>query len=57
DGNYKIKSTKKSDILDFTAVGFVSREAKISGQNRIDVVLTDDPKSLQDVVVIQGNRF
>lgn len=52
DGNYKIKPTKKSGILDFTAVGFVSREANISGQNRIDVILTDDPKLLQDVVVI-----
>lgn len=52
DGAYSIKAANTSDILDFTAVGFVSKEVKIAGQQKIDVILANDPKLLQDVVVI-----
>lgn len=52
DGIYSIKAANASSILDFTAIGFVPKEVKVSGQQKINVVLTDDPKLLQDVVVI-----
>jgi TonB-linked SusC/RagA family outer membrane protein len=52
DGIYSIKVANAYSILDFTAIGFVSKEVKVSVQQEINVVLTDDPKLLQDVVVI-----
>lgn len=52
DGVYSIKSANSSGILVFTAVGFAAREVRIGDQTTIDVELTEESKSLQDVVVI-----
>lgn len=52
DGFYTIKATDASGVLVFSAVGYASKEVAIDGHTRIDVILQEEAKSLQDVVVI-----
>jgi len=50
DGKYTIE-VKESDIIEFSYVGFKSKEVKISNQNTIDIVLEENDVLLSDVVV------
>lgn len=52
DGNYVLKLSSPDAIIVFSAVGYLSQEFTISGNQQIDVVLEEDVKSLDEVVVI-----
>ncbi|MEO6949775.1 MAG: SusC/RagA family TonB-linked outer membrane protein, partial [Ginsengibacter sp.] len=49
-GNYKI-SAPEGGILVFTFVGYTKKEVRIIGSNDIDVVMSEIPSSLNEVVV------
>jgi TonB-linked SusC/RagA family outer membrane protein len=51
-GKYSINVPNASSTLVFTFIGLTTQEIKVSGQSVIDVVLRDDQKTLNDVVVI-----
>jgi len=51
DGNFQI-SVKKGDVLQFSYLGFVSKNVSITGQNNIKVYLTEDAKVLDEIVII-----
>lgn len=52
DGNFSLPSVKKSDVLVFTYVGYVTQELKAAGKKRLDVVMEEDAKTLSEVVVV-----
>ena len=51
DGKYSI-STAPASVLQFSFIGFTSKEVTVGSETKIDVVLTDDAKALEEVVVI-----
>lgn len=51
DGNFSL-SVKKNATLVVSFVGFESQEVAVTGQNDIKVVLVEDSKLLDDVVVV-----
>lgn len=51
DGNYSIE-TKANDVLVFSYLGFQDKEVIVTNQSAINVVLTIDNNTLDDVVVI-----
>lgn len=52
DGNYTIKVNGPESILLYSFVGRQTKEVVVGDQSRIDVVLGDDLKDLDEVVVI-----
>jgi TonB-linked SusC/RagA family outer membrane protein len=52
NGKYSINIPNANSTLVFTFIGLTTQEIRISGQSIIDVVLRDDQKTLNDVVVI-----
>ena len=52
DGNYRINVPGNSAVLVFTYVGKVAQEVAVGNQTVINVRLTDDPKLLEEVVVV-----
>lgn len=52
DGNFNIENISSGDVLQFTYVGFVSREIAITNQRVLNVSLQIDSGSLDEVVVI-----
>ena len=51
DGNYQLQ-VNKGEILEFTYVGFKKYEVKINAQRDLNVELTPDQTSLDEVVVV-----
>ncbi len=51
DGKYSV-SVPSSSTLVFSYIGFASKEVVVGSQTKIDVVLIDDTKALEEVVVI-----
>lgn len=51
-GNYTINVLDNNATLVFTSVGYVGQEIALKGQTKVDVKLSDDSKSLNEVVVI-----
>lgn len=51
-GNYKIRVTDPNGTLIISYVGYKTKEIKISGQSKIDVVLDPTASSMQEVVVV-----
>lgn len=51
DGNY-IMQVPKDGVLVFSFMGFSSQEIEVKGQTTINVVLKEDSKQLEDVVVV-----
>jgi TonB-linked SusC/RagA family outer membrane protein len=51
DGRYTLSAAPAS-VLQFSFIGFATKEATIGSETKIDVVLTDDAKALEEVVVI-----
>ncbi len=51
DGSYAI-SVKKSDVLVFSSMSYITEERKITGQKRLDVVLQEDNSALEEAVVV-----
>ncbi|MBN2213545.1 MAG: SusC/RagA family TonB-linked outer membrane protein [Bacteroidales bacterium] len=52
DGNYNITVPDAKSILQFSFVGYVTEEASVENQTRIDINLLPDIASLEEVVVI-----
>ncbi len=52
EGNYTINSSGKDEILVFSAISYKTTEVEIGDQRIINVVLEEDTKSLDEVVVI-----
>lgn len=53
NGKYSIQAND-GDVLVFSFIGYASAEIAVKGQNTLDVVLQEDIKSLNDVVVRAG---
>ncbi|MCE7041295.1 TonB-dependent receptor [Dyadobacter sp. CY312] len=51
DGKYTL-SAPSGSVLQFSFIGFTSKEVTVGSETKIDVVLTDDAKALEEVVVI-----
>ncbi|MRG44960.1 SusC/RagA family TonB-linked outer membrane protein [Chitinophaga sp. SYP-B3965] len=51
-GHYKISVTDPNGTLIISYVGYKTKEIKISGQSKIDVVLDPTASSMQEVVVV-----
>jgi Ca-activated chloride channel family protein len=56
NGYYKINIGSKDEFLVFSFIGMKSQTVKISGRNRIDVVLLESQVELQEVVVVDCER-
>ncbi|MCS7020068.1 MAG: TonB-dependent receptor [Cytophagales bacterium] len=52
DGKYAINVPDNATTLVFSYVGYVTQEVLIGSQTQIDVVLQEDVKNLQEVVVV-----
>ncbi len=52
DGNYTVKEVSSGDVLQFSYIGFVTREITITNQQTVNVQLITDNESLDEVVVI-----
>jgi len=51
EGKYSV-STPASSILVFSFIGFTTKEVTVGSESKIDMVLSDDVKALEEVVVI-----
>jgi len=51
NGNYRINVSSRDAVLQFSFIGFQSREIPVNGQTVIDVVLEEDVHSIDEVVV------
>ncbi len=51
EGVYSISLPSGSAILEFTYIGFLKQEIKVSSSNQVDVKLVSDAKQLSEVVV------
>ena len=51
DGNYSI-NLKKGDILSFSYVGYKTQQVTLGDQTSLNIVLTEDTSSLDEIVVI-----
>ncbi len=51
-GNFSIDVTSANAILVFSYIGYKSMEISVAGKTRIDIILDEDAKGLQDIVVV-----
>jgi len=52
DGNFTVENLKVGDVLQFSYIGFLPKEVKVSGSQSMSIVLLGDAASLDEVVVI-----
>ena len=52
DGRYKITLSSSKAVLNFSFIGFKSKEIAVAGKTKLDIVLTEDSNNLNEVVVI-----
>lgn len=52
DGQYKVDVPDANSILVFSYVGYTSQEIRVGNQRQINVVLQDDAKLLDEIVVV-----
>jgi TonB-linked SusC/RagA family outer membrane protein len=52
NGNYQIEAGESTAILVFSFLGYVTREVSVGNQSQIDIILNEDSKSLDELVVI-----
>ncbi len=52
DGKYSIEGVSKEAVLSFSFIGFVTQEIAIGSKSSIDVVLLEDLKKLDEVVIV-----
>ena len=50
-GTYETKASE-ADILVFSLLGYTTQEIRVDNQNSIDITMTDDQQSLDEVVVV-----
>ena len=51
DGNYQIKASA-GDVLQFSYIGFASKNVTVADQKTINVVLAEDANALDEIVVV-----
>ena len=52
DGNYSMPNVQASDVLVFSYVGFISQEMTVGNQTVINVTMSEDTETLDEVVVV-----
>ncbi|WP_316792425.1 SusC/RagA family TonB-linked outer membrane protein [Pedobacter frigoris] len=52
DGSYQIETTSPGDVLVFTYMGLTTTEVVVGTQQQLNVVMKDDQKILNEVVVV-----
>lgn len=52
DGHYKIKLSSSKAVLTYSFIGFKTRDINVDGRSKIDVALTEDSHSLNEVIVV-----
>lgn len=52
DGNYTINVLDPKAVLVFSAMGYVTKEITVNGQTQINVVLSEDLQTLDEVVLV-----
>lgn len=52
DGRYKIKLSNPKAVLSFSFIGFKTKEVSVDGKTKLDVSMSEDSNSLNEVVVI-----
>ena len=52
DGKYSINVPNDNDTLMFSSIGYVLQEVPVNGRSTIDVTLSEDIQSLDEVVVV-----
>jgi TonB-linked SusC/RagA family outer membrane protein len=52
NGTYEIKVSTKNVVLQFTSVGYQTKEAKVGSSNVLNVILDDITTSLEETVVV-----
>ena len=52
DGNYTLQLNDPNAILIFSFMGFQTKEVPVKGQTKIDVILAEETRQLEDVVVV-----
>ncbi len=52
DGTYQIKAPSANSVLVFSCIGYLEQEIKVGNQTTINVVLSEDNKMLDEIVVV-----
>ena len=52
DGNYSLEVPDENTVLVFSFVGYESQEIEVGGQTTINVILNEETRALEEVVVI-----
>lgn len=52
DGNYSINVPNEDGILVFSFIGFTTQEVAVNGRSSIDVALSEDARSMEEVVIV-----
>ena len=52
EGNYSINVPNENDTLVFSSIGYATQEVPVSGRSTLDMALTEDVQSLEEVVVV-----
>jgi len=52
DGRYAITVASASSVLDFSFIGYVTKEATVGSQTTIDMVMTEQVSALDEIVVV-----
>lgn len=52
NGNYSLSVPNETDTLVFSSIGYLSREVALQGRSTVNVALSEDLQSLEEVVVV-----
>jgi TonB-linked SusC/RagA family outer membrane protein len=52
DGEYSINVSDEKAVLEFSYIGYVAQQITVGGRTVIDVILQEDTKTLEEVVVV-----
>ncbi|HEA30323.1 MAG TPA: TonB-dependent receptor [Leeuwenhoekiella sp.] len=52
DGNYSLEGVPSDGVLQFSYVGFTTQEVEVNGSSTLNVTLSEDAQSLEEIVVV-----
>jgi TonB-linked SusC/RagA family outer membrane protein len=52
NGEYRIELSSDSEVLIFSYIGYITKELSVNRQSQLNVILTEDIKTIDEVVVI-----
>jgi len=52
EGNYQIHVATGTDVLEFRALGYLTRRVSVNGKSKVDAVMAADLHALEEVVVL-----